>query len=160
MNRRPSWSELYMEMCETLAKRSTCLRIQTASLIVKDNIIVSVGYNGVPKGQEHCAEYWSTRNPYPTLPEWVESDTFYREHHTWSNENELHGEMNAILFAGKNNISVSGSSLYSLYSPCIQCAKAILTSGITHVYYKHVYKRSTQGLDMLYKHNVCVQQIE
>ncbi len=156
---RPTWQQVYMEMCESLAKRSTCLRIQTASLIVKDNVIVSVGYNGVPTHQQHCIEYWTQNNPFSTVQELVESDYFYIHHHDWSNIHEIHGEMNAILFAGKNGIPLVDATLYTLYSPCIQCAKAILTSGITRVYFKEVYKRNTDGIDLLEKQGVHIQQL-
>lgn len=156
---RPTWNDIYMSMCETLSKRSTCLRLQTAAILVKENVIVSVGYNGVPSKQEHCCEYWRNNNPYPTLEELRESDYFYTEHHTWSTINEIHGEMNAILFAGKNGISLQESTLYTLYSPCIQCAKAILTSGIKRVYYKHTYKRNTDGIAFLHKNQITIQQV-
>ena len=156
---RPTWNDIYMSMCETLAKRSTCLRLQTAALLVKENVIVSVGYNGVPSKQEHCYEYWRKNNIYSTLTELLKSDYFYTEHHKWSTINEIHGEMNAILFAGKNGISLRNSTLYTLYSPCIQCAKAILTSGIKQVYYKHTYQRNTEGISFLQKNQIQIQQV-
>lgn len=160
---RPNWNEIYMEMCETLSKRSTCLRIQTASLIVKNNVIVSVGYNGVPSNDEHCTDYWinywKTNLKELTYEEFLKSDFFYKHHNLWSNVNEIHGEMNAILFAGKNGISINDSVLYTLYSPCINCAKSILASGIIKVYYKYVYKRDTQGIEFLNKHNILTIQI-
>lgn len=157
---RPSWQHIYMDMCETLSQRSTCLRLQTASIIVKDNIIVSVGYNGVPSKQQHCSEYWSQHNPFSTMDELVSSEYFYTKHHEWSIIHEMHGEMNAILFAGKHGIPLTGATLYTLYSPCIQCAKAILTSGITTVYFKHVYKRNTSGIDFLNTNNITIQQLQ
>lgn len=157
---RPSWQKVYMEMCETLAKRSTCLRLHTASLIVKENVIVSVGYNGVPAHQEHCVDYWTTNNPFATVQELVESDYFYKHHHEWSNIHEIHGEMNAILFAGKNGIPLTGATLYTLYSPCIQCAKAILTSGIQCVYFKKLYKRNTDGIDLLEKYGIRIHHLD
>lgn len=156
---RPNWNQVYMEMCDTLSKRSTCLRLQTASIIVKNNIVVSVGYNGVPSKQEHCVEYWSKHNPYPTLDELKHSEYFYEKHHEWSTIHEIHGEMNAILFAGKNGIPLTDATIYTLYSPCIQCAKAILTSGIKYVYFKELYKRNTDGIELLNKQGIHIQQL-
>lgn len=149
---RPSWETTYMDICETLAKRSTCIRVQTASVIVKDNIIVSVGYNGVGAGDEHCIDKWKDYD--------TSCDKFKQIHHEWSNHNELHGEMNAILFAGKNGISTKDATLYSIYSPCIHCAKAIYTSGIASVYYKIPYDRSVAGIEFLVEHGVSCVAIE
>ena len=165
MTTRPSWDKTYMDMCDILAQRSTCLRIQTASVIVKDNIIVSVGYNGVVSGQDHCSDYWrnvyeSDITTYSSFDGFLKSDFFYTHHHEWSNCNELHGEMNAILFAGKNGISLRDSTIYTIYSPCINCAKAILTAGIVKVVYKNVYKRSTTGIEFLQNHGISISEIE
>jgi dCMP deaminase len=152
MFNRPKWDNTFMDICEVMSKRSTCLRIQTASIIVKNNVIISVGYNGVAPGQEHCQDYWFEKFidiKMNSFEEFIKSDYFYNEHHKWSNNNELHGEMNAILFAGKNGISLDGGELYTIYSPCINCAKAILTSGIKKVVYKKLYKRSDEGIIFL-----------
>lgn len=155
---RPDWDSIYMEMCKILAKRSTCLRLQTSSIIVKNNVVVSVGYNGVPTKQEHCCDFWNRINPYETIDELLESEYFYNKHHEWSVIHELHGEMNAILFAGKHGISLENATLYTLYSPCIQCAKSILTAGITKVYYQYLYKRNTDGIDFLILNKIPIFQ--
>ena len=203
---RPSWNETYISMCKTLSKRSTCLRIQTASIIVKNNIIVSVGYNGVGAEQEHCCDFWrkvyntalesiayvqplthiekiclsmkernvllrigrydDTEIGYQcevkrainrhrlTFEEFLNTGFFHDKHHNWSNKNELHGEMNAILFAGRHGISLEGSTIYTIYSPCIHCAKSIYASGIKKVYYKDLYHRDMSGIRFLRDKNV------
>lgn len=179
---RPSWNETYMNMCEELRKRSTCLRIQTASIIVKNNVIVSVGYNGVVSGQKHCCDYWKYVFDYhygnlaelslpnglgitldehnSTFEKFIQSEEFYKQHHEYSNAQELHGEMNAILFAGKHGISLEGATIYTIYSPCIHCAKAIYTSGIQNVFYKELYKRDETGIHFLKERNVYVKKFE
>ena len=75
-------------MCEILAKRSTCLRIQTASIIVKNNIIVSVGYNGTASGQQHCCDYWKEEyktvinvKPNISFEDFLKTNFFYHHHH-------------------------------------------------------------------------------
>lgn len=156
---RPDWNSTYMNICSELSKRSTCLRLQTACIIVKNNVIISVGYNGVPSKQKHCCDYWRENNPFSTMEDLIKSDFFYREHHVWSTIREIHGEMNAILFAGKNGISLQDSTLYTLYSPCIQCAKAILTAGIKNIYYKYIYKRNTDGIAFLTHHLIQIEQL-
>lgn len=164
MYNRHSWDTTYMEMCNVLAKRSTCVRIQTSSVIVKNNIIVSVGYNGVATGQQHCCDMWKeyydlniNGNNYEHF---LKTDWFYQKHHDWSDNNEMHGEMNAILFAGKNGIPLNNATIYTIYSPCINCAKAILTSGICRVVYRHVYKRDTVGIEFLQHRGVEVIQLD
>jgi dCMP deaminase len=139
---RPTWDDTYMEMCDVFAKRSTCVKLQTSAIIVKDNITLSSGYNGVSSGQMHCKDYWK-HTPTPS------------EHHEWSKNNELHAEMNAILFAGKNGVSINNATIYTIYSPCINCAKAILTSGISQVVYRVKY--NDEGIRFLQYRNVNVR---
>lgn len=151
---RPNWNETFMDMCEVLAKRSTCLRLQTASIIVKNNVIISIGYNGVCSGEQHCCDYWKENFG----QEFIQSSEFYDQHHLWSVDRELHAEMNAILQAGKHGIALNESKLYTIYSPCIQCAKTILMSGIRQVYYKKLYKRNTVGIKFLNERGVeCIE---
>lgn len=137
MNSRPSWNETFMNICEEIRKRSTCARIQTSAIIVKNTNIISIGYNGVPSGKIHCISIWGDR---------VNDENFYDLHHAWSGENELHAEMNAIL---QSETSLKGCNLFTLYSPCTQCAKCIIASGITKVFYKFEYSRDTKGLGLL-----------
>lgn len=151
---RPTWDETFMEMAQVLSKRSTCLRLQTAAVIVKNNVIISVGYNGTTSGSEHCCDYWKRINE--ISHEFLNSSAFANDHHTWSQLNEHHGEMNAILFAARGGIQLQGSEMYSIYSPCIHCAKSITTAGITRVYYKHIYKRDCTGISFLKKNGIEV----
>jgi dCMP deaminase len=163
---RPSWDSIFIEMCETLSKRATCVRIQTASIIQKNNVIVSIGYNGVVSGAEHCSNHWfhywceNKKNLEGKFENFVLSKKFYDLHHEWSNLNEIHGEMNAILQAGKNGISLNGATIYTLYAPCINCAKSIKTSGIKNVIYKHKYLRDANetGIIFLKKNGVYIEQ--
>ena len=102
INNRLDWDNVFIEICETISKRSTCERIQTASIIIKDTNIISIGYNGVPSGQEHCKDYWHRywKENYSSDIEYhvfINSNDFYRNHHEYSIQNELHAEMNAIL---------------------------------------------------------------
>lgn len=74
-------------------------------------------------------------------------------------QNELHGEMNALLFAGRHGIALEGSVMYTLYSPCINCAKCIISSGVTKVFYREVYQRDTSGIEFLQARGVEVDLI-
>jgi dCMP deaminase len=93
-----------------------------------------MGYNGVPSEKKHCIDYWKeTRGD-----NYAETSNFLVDHHEWSLINELHAEMNAIL---QSEVSLKGTSLYTLYSPCIQCAKCIVSAKIKNVYYLYKYER-------------------
>lgn len=160
---RPDWDTVFMEMTAILSTRSTCARLQTACILVRDKRIVSIGYNGVASGAKHCMDYWheywcentefTNRN---TFEEFLKSPLFYDLHHIWSQNTELHGEQNAILHACKIGTSTNGTTLYTSYSPCINCAKVILTAGVQHVIYKHEYSRDLSGVEFLKDNNVIV----
>jgi dCMP deaminase len=160
---RPSWDELFIRVAEQFSRRSTCARLQTAAVLVKDQRIVSVGYNGVVPGATHCYDIWQTKyengevhGQYETFEQFLASKEFYDDHHTWSVVNELHGEQNAILFAGREGIPIAGTTLYTLYAPCIQCAKVIIAVGIIRVVYQEEYKRDTSGVEFL-KNNSAIR---
>ena len=103
-----------------------------------------MGYNGVPSGHFHCEDYFEKEISYhtdyiPSLEEYFKSQEFLDEHKKWSEEHEIHAEMNAIAFAAKNGISTNGSEIYVTHSPCFHCAKVIIQSGIKKVYFRNIY---------------------
>jgi dCMP deaminase len=91
-----------------------------------------------------------------TYDDFIKSECFGVLHHYWSDKNELHAELNAILQA---EYSVAGSTLYTLYSPCRQCAKSIIAAKISKVVYHEQYKRDSEGLNLLQKNNVIVDKV-
>ena len=101
---------LFIKIAELVAEQSTCCRLQVGAVLVKDNRVISMGFNGTPTGQLHCEENFKTiyeqsyRDKFPTYADFVASRTFYDLHGKWSVENELHAEQNAIAFAAKNGI--------------------------------------------------------
>ncbi len=161
---RPNWDDVFMEITETLSKRSTCARLHTAAILVRDKRIISVGYNGVASGAKHCIKHWIDyysehwRGVY-SFEEFIKLDLFYDLHHEWSLNNEMHGEQNAILYAGKTGISTDKTTMYTLYSPCINCAKVILTAGLQHVIYKNEYSRDLSGIEFLRVNNVKITKL-
>ncbi len=167
---RPEWKPIFMTTAHLIAQRSTCLKLKTGALLVKDNRIISIGYNGsVPKG-EHCCDYWKKyygiwyfneefNEKYPIFGSFLESLDFSEKHHEWATINEIHGEQNAILYASKNGISTKDSEMYSVYSPCINCAKVIITSGITKVYFSKHYKRDVKGIKFLVDNGIKCEQV-
>jgi dCMP deaminase len=127
----------YIEMAFVWARNSYCQRMQVGALIVKDNMIISDGYNGTPSGFENVCE----------------DDNYITKPYV------LHAEANAITKVAKSHNSSDGSTLYVTDSPCIECAKLIIQSGIKRVVYSRKY-RITDGLDLLERANIKVEQLE
>lgn len=158
---RETWDCIFMEICKIICKRSTCARIQTASILVRDKNIISIGYNGVCSGQEHCFDYWKNiwinnySEKYPVFENFTSSEEFKLLHHQYSSINELHAEVNTIL---QCETSAKGSILYTIYSPCINCAKAILSAKISKVIYLKKYDRDVSGITLLNNNNICIEQ--
>ena len=156
---------LFTKMAELVADQSTCCRMHVGAVLVKENRVISIGFNGTPSGQEHCEDHFMQlyktefANQFPTYEEYHASRTFYDAHGKFSNDNELHAEQNAILFAAKNGISTVGATLYVTVSPCIHCAKVIVAAGITRVFYKTLYDRSQEGIVFLNKTGIECRQL-
>lgn len=116
----------YLRMARIWSENSYCKRRQVGALIVKDKMIISDGYNGTPSGFPNCCEN--------------------EEGHTYPYV--LHAEANAITKVACSNNSSEGATLYVTASPCIECAKLIIQSGIKRVVFSEMY-RITDGLDLL-----------
>ncbi len=160
---RTTFDTTYMDIVKVMAKRSTCARVQTASVIVRDNRIISTGYNGVCSGSQHCIDYWKayhiTHEIDESYEKWVTTDEFKHLHRNFSSR-ELHAERNAILFAAKEGISTNNSTIYTLYSPCLDCATSIYSAGIKKVVYHIKYDRNpNEGLDFLIERGVHIASV-
>lgn len=138
--------QIRMQQAFLTAKRSKCVSRQVGAIIVKDDRIVSEGYNGTPKGYINCCEHFEEYN---------------EEHHLWSNTHEIHAEMNAILWSARKGISIEGGTIYSTTKPCLQCTKNIIASGITTIYYSDEYsKNDDETLDAFLRENkIDIQKI-
>ncbi|MBQ1723212.1 MAG: dCMP deaminase family protein [Muribaculaceae bacterium] len=124
----------YLRMARIWAENSYCKRRQVGALIVKDKMIISDGYNGTPVGFENICE--------------DENDN--------TKAYVLHAEANAITKVAQSNNSSKGATLYVTTSPCIECAKLIIQSGIKRVVFGEVY-RLTDGVDLLKRAGIeCV----
>lgn len=140
---RKSWEEIWMEICAVLAQRSTCFKRQVAAVIVdQNNRSVSMGFNGTPAGSPHCCDQ---KNHDPVA------------HREWSKCNEVHAEMNALLYLTRypQVYEPEHATLYTLLSPCIECAKAIHVAGIRRVVVRDKY--DDIGLKYLTDHRVKVE---
>ena len=130
------FDQRYLEMAEIWARNSYCKRRQVGALLVKDNMIISDGYNGTPSGFENVCEENGVTKPYV-----------------------LHAEANAITKVAKSGNSSQGATLYVTASPCLECSKLIIQSGIRRVVYSDEY-RLTDGVDLLRRAGIEVEKIE
>ena len=131
------FDDKYMDMAAIWASNSYCKRRQVGALLVKDRMIISDGYNGTPSGFENvCEDENGVTKPYV-----------------------LHAEANAISKIAKSGNSSEGATLYVTASPCVECAKLIIQSGIRRVVYRDEY-RLTDGIDLLRRAGVEVEKID
>lgn len=127
----------YMRMARIWAENSYCERRKVGALLVKNNRIISDGYNGTPSGFENiCENEFNRTKPYV-----------------------LHAEANAITKVARSSNSSEGATLYVTASPCIECAKLIIQAGITRVVFAEHY-RDTEGLELLERAGIQTELLE
>jgi dCMP deaminase len=137
--------DAYMDTAKRFAQLSTAKRLQVGAIVVKDDRIISIGYNGTPAGWDNNCEY--------TIDD-------ARGYDTGKTKPEvIHAEANAIAKLAKSTESGKDATMFLTHAPCVDCAKQIFTSGINKLYYREQY-RSTDGIDFLKKCNVEVIQTE
>jgi|TARA_R110000744_G_scaffold316918_2_gene423558 dCMP deaminase len=133
--------KIYMSVAYQFAKLSYAERRKVGSVIVKDEQIVSFGYNGTPHGFNNSCETLDISTGELT-----------------TNVEVLHAESNALAKIAKSTISSKGADLYVTMSPCFQCAKLIIQSGIKNVFYAEEY-RDAKGIELLQKANINVTHV-
>jgi dCMP deaminase len=141
---KPKLLEAYMKTAEVFSELSTAKRLHVGAIIVKDNRIISIGYNGMPAGWDNNCE-----------------DVVLHSDDTVSLKTKpevLHAETNAIAKLAKSTESGDGATLIVTHAPCLDCAKLVYQSGINSVYYRSTY-RSDAGLDFLNNAGVKVEKI-
>ncbi len=135
--KQAQFDKRYMQMAQIWAQNSYCNRRKVGALIVRDNMIISDGYNGTPSGfPNQCEDENNKSFPYV-----------------------LHAEANAITKIARSNNSSQDATLYVTSSPCIECAKLIIQSGIKRVVYGEPYRLSN-GIDLLKQASITVDYIE
>ena len=136
--------QAYMDVAERFAQLSSAVRLQVGAIVVKDDRIISIGYNGMPAGWDNvCENIIGYDKGKPVLN---------------SKPEVLHAESNAVAKLAKSSESGDGATIFVTHAPCIDCAKLIYQSGINTVYYRTAY-RDTSGVDFLAKSDVEVIKI-
>ena len=143
MQTRPTFDEIYMDVVDTIARRSTCLRKKVGAVITYDHRILSHGYNGVPSGHEHCCDTGRC------LKDEARSEEY---------KVCVHAEQNAICQCAKRGLALEGATVYVNADVCITCAKLMISSGIARVVVKRDRKGSSDGIDLLRKCKISVEE--
>ena len=169
--------DLYMDWADRTAQLSHAKRLQVGAIIVKEDRVISMGYNGMPSGwdnncedKEYCdAGGWLSPEeieagwPHEEVIHEPQSDdtvwTHTRRFKLKTKPEVLHAETNAISKLAKSSESGNGACIFITHAPCLDCAKLIYQSGINSVFYRNSY-RSNNGVDFLEKSNVAVTQIK
>lgn len=157
----------YMKTAEIFAELSHARRLHVGAIVVKDDRIISIGYNGMPAGWENDCEYkdYMSRDAGGWLdPDEIEQRWQYLEedgtrYALKTRPEVLHAETNAISKLAKSNESGDGAAIFITHSPCLDCAKLIYQSGINSVFYRSSY-RSDDGVEFLKKSGVSVEKID
>lgn len=136
------WIDAYLDMADRFAELSHAQRLKVGAIVVKDNRVISIGYNGTPAGWDNiCEEIVELHEDGGKI--------------TKTKDEVIHAEANAISKLARDGEAGLGSSMFLTHAPCIQCAKMIYGAGINTVYYRNSY-RDDNGINFLKKCNVEV----
>ena len=137
---KKKYIEAHMKAAEVYSQLSSAKRLQVGCVVVKDNTIIGIGYNGMPSGWTNDCEIELGNGETKTKPE------------------VLHAETNAIAKIARSTNSSDGAALFVTHAPCLDCAKIIHQAGINSVYYRNTY-RSTEGVEFLRLCDIHVENV-
>lgn len=138
----------FINIAKEISSASKCVSKQVGAVIVKDGRILSTGYNGTPPGYTNCSDHWNGE--------------YTKEHHEWSKTYEIHAEMNAIIWAAREGISINGATIYVTLEPCSDCSKNIIASGIKRIVYDKSYEHTNSDIvtKFITDNNVKIEQLD
>jgi dCMP deaminase len=163
-----------MKTAKIFAELSSARRLHVGAIVVKDDRIISIGYNGMPAGWDNDCEYrdYMSRDAggwldpdeiyerWPFEEEDFDPDIGYARRYALKTKPEvLHAESNAIAKLAKSNDSGNGADIFITHAPCIECAKLIYQTGINGVYYSENY-RDDSGIEFLKKSGVNIEKLD
>jgi dCMP deaminase len=164
---KQKYIDLYMDWAKRAAKLSHARRLHVGAVIVKDDSVISYGYNGMPAGWDNNCEDnefmdrgaggWldpqEIEERWPFVATSDEDDSYIGRYRLKTKPEVLHAESNSISKLAKSTNSGAGADIFVTHSPCIDCAKLIYQSGIRRVYYNEEYRDDT-GIQFLNKSGV------
>jgi dCMP deaminase len=143
---KEKFKQAYMQTAQTFAELSHARRLKVGCIIVKDDRIISIGYNGMPAGWDNNCEHEM---------KWPNGEIRFLQ----TKDEVLHAESNAIAKLARSVESGEGASLFVTHSPCLDCAKLIYQAGVARLYFGAQY-RDTAGIEFLNKSGVVVEQLQ
>jgi len=148
---KQKWVDAFMDTAERFSQLSSAVRLKVGAVVVKDNRIISIGYNGTPAGWTNECEYH--------ISEYNEiTKSWYPTGETKTKDEVIHAEANAIAKLARDGEPGNGASMFITHAPCVQCAKIIYGAGISSVYYRESY-RDNDGIDFLQKCKINVKKV-
>lgn len=158
--------QAHMKVAEVYSQLSSAQRLKVGAVIVKEDTIIGIGYNGTPSGWNNDCEkkeYFNSNTEISLSEEEIKKDWPLEDrgkrYRLITKDEVIHAESNAISKVAKSTNSTDGAHMFVTHAPCIHCAKLIYQAGITRVYYKEVY-RNDDGLKFLEKCGVKVLNIK
>jgi dCMP deaminase len=143
---KQKWVDAFMDTAERFAQLSSAKRLKVGAVVVKDNRIISIGYNGMPSGWDNtCEEVIETHEDGGVV--------------TKTKDEVIHAEANAISKLAKSGDSGDGADLFCTHAPCIHCAKIIYGAGVKKVYYRNSY-RDEVGLQFLERCGIEIEKTD
>ena len=136
---RPDWTTYFIQIANAVASRSTCDRAHVGCVLVREKRILSTGFNGSPKGLDHCDD----------------AGHLMVEGHC---VRTIHAEVNAIVQAALHGVSTKGATCYVTHFPCIHCTKTLINSGITRIVYQNGYRIDPHAKAFMEKAGVEIEQ--
>lgn len=141
MEKRIPWDQYFMLQAVLLSLRSTCTRLSVGAILVRDQRMISGGYNGSVSGDKHC----------------IDDGCYMVDGHCLRT---IHAEMNAVLQCAKFGIPTDGAELYVTDFPCLQCTKMLLQAGVKKIHYLRNYNNDSYALELLKLKEVALEQVK
>jgi dCMP deaminase len=158
--------QAHMQAAEVYAELSSATRLHVGCVVVKDNTIIGIGYNGMPSGWDNRCEdtEYVLREECQATDDWMLQNDFTETVHGWirkkTKREVLHAETNALAKIARSTNSSEDASLFVTHEPCLGCAKIIHQAGIKEVYYRNEYPRSNGGAEFLKKCGIDVHKLD
>jgi dCMP deaminase len=168
---KQKFKQAYMKTAEIFAELSHARRLHVGAIVVKDDRIISIGYNGMPAGWDNNCEDkvwdpgaggWLSPEEFDTMYPYTEYNEEAEEEYRYGLKTKpevLHAETNAIAKLAKSNESGDGAVLFVTHAPCLDCAKLVYQSGLNSVFYRNSY-RDDSGILFLKKAGVTVEKLD
>jgi dCMP deaminase len=139
----------HMKTAEVYAQLSSAVKLKVGCVIVKNDTIIGIGYNGTPSGYDNVCEFETPQDDPSSI----------HKVNLVTKPEVIHAEINAISKVARSTNSSEDATMFITHAPCIECAKALFQSGIRNVYYRDTY-RNNDGVKFLEKLGVEIQQIK